>query len=260
MAEATQTAAARRRGGIGQRIARKLAAAPAPEPIAEGVWVLRGGFPGRNMNVYLVRDGAGVLAFDAGIRPMADAIRDAADELGGLTRVVLGHGHTDHRGAAPALGVPVLCHVDEVADAEGSGGFRYWPADLAGVPLVPKLLHRFLHPNVWDGGPVKIAETLNEGDEVAGFVVVHLPGHAPGLIALWRESDRLALCTDAFYVLDLLGGHQDPSLPHPTYNWDTEQARASLRKLAALDPAIAAPGHLGPLTGDVRAQLEQAAA
>ena len=38
----------------------------------------------------------------------------------------------------------------------------------------------------------------------------------------------------------------------------TEQAQASMRKLAALEPAAAWPGHAGPVTGDVRAQLEHA--
>ena len=32
-----------------------------------------------------------------------------------------------------------------------------------------------------------------------------------------------------------------------------------MRKLAALEPAAAWPGHRGPLTGDVRAVLEEAA-
>ena len=54
----------------------------------------------------------------------------------------------------------------------------------------------------WDGGPVEIAGTVDEGDDVSGFRVVHLPGHAPGLIALFRESDRLALTSDCFYVID----------------------------------------------------------
>jgi glyoxylase-like metal-dependent hydrolase (beta-lactamase superfamily II) len=107
---------------------------------------------------------------------------------------------------------------------------------------------------------VKIAGTLDEGDDVAGFEVVHLPGHAPGLIALWRASDRLALSTDAFYTLDMMGRDCAPQLPLAGYNLDTEQARASLRKLAALDPAAAWPGHAKPVTGDVRAQLERAAA
>jgi hypothetical protein len=43
------------------------------------------------------------------------------------------------------------------------------------------------------------------------------------------------------------------------FNQDTDQARASVRKLAALEPAAAWPGHADPLTGDVRGQLVQAA-
>jgi glyoxylase-like metal-dependent hydrolase (beta-lactamase superfamily II) len=172
---------------------------------------------------------------------------------------VLGHGHTDHRGSAPGLGVPVLCHPEEVQDAEGSGGFRYWPAQLKGLPLPLRAVHRLMHRYAWDGGPVKISATLNEGDEVAGFKVLHIPGHAPGQIALWREQDRLALSSDCFYTLDMWGRDCAPRVPAALYNYDTEQARASVRKLAALEPAAAWPGHAKPVTGDVRAQLERAA-
>ena len=51
-----------------------------------------------------------------------------------------------------------------------------------------------------------------------------------------------------------------PRVPLHGFNHDTEQARASIRKLAELAPAAAWPGHAEPLTGDVAAQLEQAAA
>ena len=100
---------------------------------------------------------------------------------------MLGHGHADHRGVAPALGVPVLCHAAEKADAEGDGGEHYF--HLERLNPVGKLLFPRLLPS-WDGGPVTIAETVEEGDEIAGFKVIHLPGHAPGMIGLWRESDR----------------------------------------------------------------------
>ena len=30
---------------------------------------------------------------------------------------------------------------------------------------------------------------LNEGDEVAGFKVIDVPGHSAGHVAFWRESD-----------------------------------------------------------------------
>ncbi|MCW2969453.1 MAG: beta-lactamase domain protein [Solirubrobacterales bacterium] len=225
--------------------------------VAEGVWVVQGQ-PGR-CNVYLLEDDGGVTLFDAGARTMTRAVARAGAKLGGIRRVVLSHGHTDHRGVAPALGVPVLCHPDEVQDAEGTGGFRYWPQGLAGLPTPLRQAHRLMHRYAWDAGPVEISDTVAEGDEIAGFAVVDLPGHAPGMIGLWRESDRLALSGDCFYTLDLWGRGCAPCVPAEIYNYDTDQARASIRKLAALEPAAAWPGHAKPVTGDVRAQLERAA-
>jgi glyoxylase-like metal-dependent hydrolase (beta-lactamase superfamily II)/predicted ester cyclase len=243
------------------RIARALGSGEL-EDVADGVWLLRGGIPGKTMNVYFVRDDEqpdGVLMFDAGVRSMANDVRRAAASLGGLTRVVLGHGHADHRGTSPFLDVPVFCHVDERDDAEGDGGAHYFRLDKLN-PIGKLLLPRLLVS--WDGGPVTIAGTLEEGDAIAsGFRVVHLPGHAPGNIGLWREADGVALTSDAFYTLDPqtgLKGHG--RVPHVAFNQDTEQARASIRKLADLAPSAAWPGHADGLTGDVREQLERVAA
>jgi glyoxylase-like metal-dependent hydrolase (beta-lactamase superfamily II) len=227
------------------------------EKVADGVWVVRGGFPMKTMNVYLVEEADGLTVFDAGIRQMTKAVAAIGARMGGIKRVVLGHGHADHRGVAAALGVPVLCHPDNRADAEGDGGLRYM--DFARLNPLSRLVYPSLL-RMWDGGPVTISGTVQEGDEVAGFRVVEIPGHAPGMIALWRESDRVALTSDCFYVVDPQTGRPGPPrVPHEAFNLDTAQARASMRKIAALDPAIAAPGHLGPLTGDVRGELERAA-
>jgi len=229
------------------------------ELVAQGVWVVQGQ-PAR-CNVYLLEDPdvGGVTMFDAGARTMTRAVASAGAKLGGIRRIVLGHAHTDHRGTAPALGVPVLCHPDEVQDAEGSGGFRYWAEGLAQLPFPHRQVHRLLHRYAWDGGPVKISGTVQEGDDVAGFEVVHLPGHAPGQIGLWRASDRLALSSDCFYTLDIWGRDCEPRLPIESYNYDTEQARASMRKLGDLQPAVAWPGHAKAAVGDVREQLYRAA-
>jgi glyoxylase-like metal-dependent hydrolase (beta-lactamase superfamily II)/predicted ester cyclase len=238
------------------RIARALSK-PKIVTVADDVLMVAGGFPSKEMNVYLIRDGDSVIVFDAGIRAMTKQIASVAAGIGRIDRVVLGHGHPDHRGAAPGLAAPVFCHPDEVADATGDGGRHYF--DFSKLDFHGRLgLPRFLE--TWDGGPVEIAGTVSEGDEVAGFRVIHLPGHAPGLIGLWRESDRLALVSDTFYTLDPQTGFKGrPRVPHRAFNKDTEQARASIRKLAAMEPAAAWPGHADPLTGDVRSQLERAA-
>ena len=233
---------------------------PKLEPIAPRVWLLRGGLT-RTMNAYLIEDGDGVVVYDTGEKGMAPAIAAAAARMGGLKQVVLGHADTDHRGAAPALSAlaPVVCHPDAVAQAQGAGGRPYW--DMSELPPAIRALHTVLHRWVWDGGPVQISGTVRGGDEIAGFEVVELDGHAPGLIGLWRAADRVALVSDCIYATTMLGRPTAAHAPHPAYNLDGQRARASIARLAALDPLIVAPGHLGPLTGPgVRAELERAAA
>jgi glyoxylase-like metal-dependent hydrolase (beta-lactamase superfamily II)/ketosteroid isomerase-like protein len=229
-----------------------------PEAIAAGVWLLRGGRP-RAMNVFLIEDDGGVTVFDAGCRQMRDAIRTAAVRFGGIRRIVLGHADCDHRGGAAGLGAPVYCHPLERSAAQSPSPFRdYWNLSLLSSwarPIYPRLLAS------WNGGPLEISGTLDEGDKVAGFSVLHLPGHAPGLIALYRDEDGLALVSDLFYTLNPETGiRNEAHVPHPAFNLDTNQARESIRRLAALRPTAAWPGHSRPVTGeDVELQLQRAA-
>jgi hydroxyacylglutathione hydrolase len=242
----------------GQTRVKRRAIASDAERVADGVWLVRGGFPLKTMNVYLIEDeGGGVTMFDAGIKGMANPLAAAAASLGGLNRIVLGHAHVDHRGAAAALKVPTFCHPADRVDAEGDAGMHYFDFQNVSIPArwtIPRLMP------FWDGGPVAIAGTVEEGDDVSGFRVVHIPGHAPGQIALFRESDGLALTSDCFYTLDIgTGRHGPPRVPERGTNLDTEQARASIRKLAELEPTAAWPGHADAVTGDVRGQLQRAA-
>jgi len=233
------------------------------EKVAEGVWLLRGDLRGA-MNVYFLEEDGGVVQFDAGTKAMTKKAQAAAEKLGGLKRIVLGHAHADHRGTAPSLGVPVHCHPDEVADAESDAAIAPY-MDISELPWAPA---RWLYPTLmrrWDGGAVKIDGTVAEGDEVAGFRVLHFPGHAPGLIGLWRESDRVAIVSDVVYLIDSarLGRPLPPgeaSVPHPAWAWDHAKAKESVRKLAALEPALVCAGHEAPLRGEnLREALERAA-
>lgn len=228
------------------------------EAVADGVWVARGGFPLRTMNVYLIADEGGVTVFDAGIAAMAPALQAACVRLGGIRRVVLGHADPDHRGAAPSLDAPVYCHPAEREAALADGPFRPY-FDLRKLRPHGRLFYSRTMP-AWDGGPTAIEGTLAEGDPVAGFEVVELPGHAPGLIGLFRRDDRLALVSDCVYTLDIQSGRKGgPRVPHPAFDADVEQARQAMRKLAALDPSVAWAGHADPVSGDVAGQLERAA-
>jgi steroid delta-isomerase-like uncharacterized protein len=240
------------------KVERRAVARRDLERVADGVWLLRGGVL-RTMNVYFLEDeGGGVTMFDAGIRSMTHAVAEAAAPLGGINRIVLSHADADHRGTAAGLRVPVYCHPAEVAAAGSDEPLRsYMRLDKLGIP------GRYVYRRVmsfWDGGAVEIAGTVDDGDDVSGFRVVHLPGHAPGMIGLFRDADRLALTGDCFYVVDAETSRKTAPAPPPeAFNEDTEQARESIRKLAALAPSSAWPAHGDALTGDVRAQLERAA-
>ena len=234
------------------------AAAGEPERVADRVWLVRGGFPSRTMNVYLLEDEGGVTVFDAGISAMSTAVQAAAARLGGIKRVVLGHADADHRGSAGALGAPVYCHPAEHQAAESPDPTRPY-FDLSKLGPHGRLLLPRLLP-MWDGGAVQVAGTVSEGDQIAGFQVIELPGHAPGLLGLFRESDRLALVSDCIYTLDPQTGIKGPArVPHPAFNVDTEQARESIRRLASLEPSVAWAGHAHPVRGDVVSELNRAA-
>ncbi len=229
-----------------------------PEAIGAGVWVLRGGIS-RRTNVYLIEDGGGVTVFDAGSVQMTGAIRAAGARLGGIRRVILGHADCGARGGAARLEAPVYCHAEERLAAEAATPYRdYWDLSLLGGwlrPLYPRLLA------AWDGGALELAGTVAEGDEVAGFRVMHMPGHAPGLIALYRAEDGLALVSDLLFTVNPETGRSaDAHVPNPAFNLDTDQARESIRRLAALGPSVVWPAHSKPVSGDdIELQLQRAA-
>jgi glyoxylase-like metal-dependent hydrolase (beta-lactamase superfamily II) len=222
--------------------------------IADGPWRLTRGFLLTN-HAYLVAEADGVAVFDAGVREMTPAIFTAAAGSK-LTRVVLGHSHWDYRGAAPALArcAALICHPLEAADAQGDGGLHCFQLGLQRSHQAAWLLDELRRRR--DGGPVALADTIAEGDQVGGFDVVFLPGHSPGQIGLFRRGDRLAVVSDAIYTIDADSGRKtEPRLPHTAYNFDDRQARESIRALAQLEPHEVWAGHADPILIQVRRRL-----
>jgi glyoxylase-like metal-dependent hydrolase (beta-lactamase superfamily II) len=229
-----------------------------PEAVAAGVWILRGGRP-RRFNAFLIEGPDGLTVFDPGPAQLGDAIRVAGVRFGGIARVILSHADSPHRGAAGTLKAPVYCHQLERSAAQDASPYRdYWNLGLLSGWSRPLLTRLVSH---WDGGPVQIAGTLEEGDQVGGFTVLNLPGHAPGLIGLWRSEDGLALVSDCLFTLNPETGlSRQAQVPPAAFNLDTEQARESIRRLASLNPRVVWPGYGRPVGGDdIGHALQQAA-
>jgi glyoxylase-like metal-dependent hydrolase (beta-lactamase superfamily II) len=203
--------------------------------LADDLWLLRG-MPPYAINVYLIGD----VLIDAATRR---AGRRILSQLRGrtVTAHALTHAHPDHQGASRevclALGIPLWCHADD-ADAMEQGTIPQTQPD---HPL-NRVIERF-----WLGPPHPVARRLAEGDVVAGFEVLHVPGHSAGHVAYWRESDRALIVGDVVTTINTLTGLPGLHEPKRIFTPDPERNRESLRRLAALEPALVCSGHGPPL-------------
>jgi glyoxylase-like metal-dependent hydrolase (beta-lactamase superfamily II) len=212
---------------------RQLATGPSP---TGGVFMLRG-WPPNAINVYLVGD----VLLDAGTRQAEKRImRQIAGRT--VSAHALTHAHPDHQGSSHAicerLGIPLWCGQGDVPAMETPGGISNSQA--------PGWLNR-LQQRFWTGPPHPVARALVEGDEVAGFTVLESPGHSPGQVAYWRESDRVLILGDVLNNMNLLTGIPGLHEPPDVFTPDPARNRRSARRLASLRPSLTCFGHGPPL-------------
>jgi hydroxyacylglutathione hydrolase len=207
--------------------------------LAPGVWRLDER-PRPLINVYLVGDAL----IDAGRRWDAKRIARQTDDKP-LSLLALTHVHPDHQGCAKEIcerrGIPLACHEADVDAMEGRRSVS------ATAKPAAKLFAR-----LWQGPPHEVDRVLREGDEVAGFRVVHAPGHAPGEVIFFRASDRVAICGDVIRNITYLSMRAKIAEPPADLTPDPAENRRSIRKLAELRPSLILPGH-GPAVADIPA-------
>ncbi len=209
--------------------------------LAPGVWRLRQ-FPAPSINVYL----AGDVLIDAGTRWDR---RRIFKEIEGreLSLLALTHVHPDHQGVAKdvceARGIPLACHAHDVDAMEGRRPVQ---------EAAPSNPYNRIIKRLWQGPPHEVSRTLNEGDDVAGFRVVHAPGHARGEVIFFRDSDRVAICGDVVRNMSYATGRPMVAEPPAIFTYDPAENRRSIRKLASLEPSLILPGH-GPAITDMAA-------
>lgn len=217
--------------------------------------------PALMSNLYFVGDSDGWVMVDAGSPGTATRIRMAATELFGDRKpdaIVLTHGHFDHVGAlrelSDAWDVPVFAHPLEFPYLDGRD--NYPPADPTVGGFMAQLSRVFPSKGINVSHRLRAVMMDNTVPFMPGWRVLHTPGHAPGHMSLFRESDRTLIAGDAIITIDQehatkIMSQERQIHPPPLYftiDWDL--ATDSICKLSQLRPRTIAAGHGLPMSGD----------
>jgi glyoxylase-like metal-dependent hydrolase (beta-lactamase superfamily II) len=207
---------------------------------------------------------------DAGMPHSADDIISAAEERFGSENkpsgIVLTHGHFDHVGSIIELikhwNIPVYAHPLELPYLTGQRNYPTPDATVEGG-LVAKLSPLF--PNDAIQLSDHVIELPSDGSIpiMAGWRWIHTPGHTPGHVSLFRESDRTLLAGDAFVTVkqeslwSVITQELEISGPPRYLTTDWISARESVKTLEALKPKTAVTGHGMPMSGQLLSESLQ---
>jgi glyoxylase-like metal-dependent hydrolase (beta-lactamase superfamily II) len=212
----------------------------------------------RHVHCYLLPGEDGWTLVDTGLGlPGAEERWAPLRQLDGpVARIVVTHFHPDHVGGAEDVseltGAPVLQGERDHEQSERVWGRPDWSerlADYLSANGLPEDAAAELRPEAATFGPfiryARDPEPLVEGDEVDGWRVVELPGHADGHLCLLRDGVLVAGDHLLGAITPTVGLYPD-SRPDPLGDY-----LASLQRTIELEPRFALPGHGDPLEDPV---------
>ncbi|MEG6584475.1 MBL fold metallo-hydrolase [Dendrosporobacter sp. 1207_IL3150] len=222
---------------------------------------------------FIGKSGADWVLVDCGLPDSAEAIIYSAQQRFGTncrpSAIILTHGHFDHVGAIVELiekwSVPVYAHKFEIPFLTGEKDY-FTPDPTVNDGLMSKISPLYPNQSINLGSYVK---PLPDDYRIPGapqWRWIATPGHTPGHISLFRDSDRTLIAGDAFTTteqesaLAVINQTKEIHGPPKYFTTEWQQAWQSVKVLNSLKPETAITGHGLPMVGsELRLRLNELA-